>query len=419
MVKNFKCSICNHSYDQPNPSIIDYTTTKEQDIETSEENELKLKRELIEKLTCGVTKQNVLDDNICLGYPLLIKRDKYNRLWPEIVLELISYDAYVSEIQKSGGYKLDFYEYSKFRSVTGKDYNHWLPIYINPNHFQQSQILIQNSISIISNGTALGSLQNDFKPIMALNVLTTLMNKSSVQLFNGQMFESKHAIESYCHFLRLLMHFIDIYPGLSKIINDRIENFIKDLSNRNKKFVPDIGEFLIQIALSDKYKFDQIKQYVYEEYFARQIYWIQRSDIIKNLLDIQINHLSDIFKSVKVSNHLLVFNLEMAQTFIFSGVKQHLDKSYGYPPNGVIDKFQQRLKDIKTLDRYSQFLKEIKMNDIIKSPNDMINLIQTSVQISNKQGYTSILSTAEEQDRKFNERTRCNKQQQQCYNGKR
>jgi hypothetical protein len=105
-------------------------------------------------------------------------------------------------------------------------------------------------------------------------------------------------------------------------MNNTIENFTRDLSNRNKKSVPDIGEFLIQIALATKYQFEEIKEYVYEEYFARQIYWIQRSGVVQNLLDIQTKNLSDIFKSVKVSNHLLVFNLEMAQTFIFSGVKQ-------------------------------------------------------------------------------------------------
>ena len=34
---------------------------------------------------------------------------------------------------------------------------------------------------------------------------------------NGELFESKHAIEAYCHFLRLLMHFLEIYPALGKI----------------------------------------------------------------------------------------------------------------------------------------------------------------------------------------------------------
>ena len=229
MVKHFRCATCGHRFAQPNPAILDYKDTEEgkepkdpsvlvsqaeQEIIEREHESLKARCALIEKLTCGVTKQNFLEDPICLGYPLLINRDKYGRMWSQIVLELISYDAYVAQIQKSGNQKLDFYEKAMFRSVTGRNYNHWLPIYINQSHFEQGRTLIQNSISIIHKGTALGNIEYDFQPLMALSVLTTLMNKSSVQLFNGELFESQHAIEAYCHFLRLLMHFIEIYPEL-------------------------------------------------------------------------------------------------------------------------------------------------------------------------------------------------------------
>jgi hypothetical protein len=68
------------------------------------------------------------------------------------------------------------------------------------------------------------------------------------------------------------------------------------------------------------------------------------------------------------------------------------------------------------MDRYSDFIKAIKMDSTIKSPNDMIDLITRSVEISNKQGYTNILSMAQQQDRRFDERTQYNKQQQQHYN---
>ena len=74
--------------------------------------------------------------------------------------------------------------------------------------------------------------------------------------------------------------------------------------------------------------------------------------------------------------------------FVF--VFRHLDRLYGYPPNVVVEKFQQRLKAIKNLDRYSDFIKAIKMDEKIKSPNDMINLIENSIYVSNKQGYTNI-----------------------------
>ncbi|CAF4390982.1 unnamed protein product [Rotaria sp. Silwood2] len=139
---------------------------------------------------------------------------------------------------------------------------------------------------------------------------------------NGEMYESKHAIEAYCHFLRLLMHFIDIYPELDRNINETIENFVRHQRNRNKRVVPDIGEFLIQIALSKKYKFNEIKNFVYEEYFARQIYWIERKNVVDNLFNIHVRDLFYIFDAAKVSNHLLVFNLEMADTFIFPGFKE-------------------------------------------------------------------------------------------------
>ncbi len=93
---------------------------------------------------------------------------------------------------------------------------------------------------------------------------------------------------------------------------------------------------------------------------------------------------------------------------------------YGYPPNTVVETFQQRLKAIKALDRYSDFVKAIKMDNVIKSPEDMIHLLRRSVEVSNKQGYTNIISIAEQQDRRYDERKRYNQQQQQHhhYNGR-
>ncbi|CAF2745527.1 unnamed protein product [Rotaria sp. Silwood2] len=160
--------------------------------------------------------------------------------------------------------------------------------------FKKEKIIIHNSITVIYHGTAQDNAKYDFTLSMALSVLTALMNKSAVQLFNGQMFESKHAIEAYCHFLCLLMHFIDIYPDLDRKINNRIEDFTKRLCYCNKSVIPDVGKFLIQIVLSSKYKFVEI--------------------------DIQPTDLPHIFQATKVSNHLLIFDLEIAQTFIFSEI---------------------------------------------------------------------------------------------------
>ncbi|CAF0798243.1 unnamed protein product [Adineta ricciae] len=404
MVKSFRCITCGHSYENVNPPIVDYTEIQsspkvDEEQERAQRERDRVHHELVEKLTCGVTKQNVIEDQICLGYPLLIKRDQRSRLSFEIILELISYDAYVAEIQKSGEEKLDFYENHKFRSVTGKDYNHWLPIFVNSEHFERGRTIIENSISIIDRGTALGIHRNDFVPEMALKVLTALMNKTVVQLFNGEMYESKQAIEAYCHFLRLLMHFIDIYPQLDGGINKTIADFISDRRNRQKQYVPDMGEFLIKIALSKKYHFAEIKKYIYEEYFARQIFWIEQKQVVRELLCIKSRHLPDIFQAAQVSNHLLVFNLAMAETFIYPGVKEELDKAFGYPSDQVVEKFQRRLRDIKAINDYRQLMKEIRIDDIIESSEDMVNFLISSVKISNRQGYTNIRPSYEDDHR--------------------
>lgn len=56
------------------------------------------------------------------------------------------------------------------------------------------------------------------------------------------------------------------------------------------------------------------------------------------------------------------------------------------------------------------------MDNVIKSPEDMVNLIKRSINVSNKQGYTRILSDAEQQDQRFDQRNRFNRQHQQYYN---
>lgn len=90
---------------------------------------------------------------------------------------------------------------------------------------------------------------------------------------------------------------------------------------------------------------------------------------------------------------------------------RHLDRSFGYPPSAVVEKFQQRLKAIKSIERYSEFVKTIDMDNAIKAPGDMIRLIQRSVQVSNEQGYTNIRSTADRQDQQYDDRARSTRQQ--------
>ncbi len=77
-----------------------------------------------------------------------------------------------------------------------------------------------------------------------------------------------------------------------------------------------------------------------------------------------------------------------------------LDQAFGHPPDIVIENFQKRLKAMKAIDEYSQLMEAIKLNDVIKSPDDMIDFVISLIEISNLQGYTRISSPAEERNRR-------------------
>ncbi|CAF5088462.1 unnamed protein product [Rotaria sp. Silwood1] len=94
----------------------------------------------------------------------------------------------------------------------------------------------------------------------------------------------------------------------------------------------------------------------------------------------------------------------MAETFIYPGAKECLDQAYGYPPDAVVEEFQQRLKTIKAIDQYSQLMKVIEMKNI-QSSDDTIDFLIESIQISNAQGYTRIRSPSEERKRRYHSST--------------
>ncbi|XWV25558.1 ubiquitin-conjugating enzyme [Tupanvirus deep ocean] len=378
-INDFRCDICGHTTDNPYPPVVSEAKDIVVDI---------AKEQLLEKVTCSVSKSNIFNDkNLILGCPLDVRLDRFGRIWAVPILETISYETYIGEIQKYGIEKLESYSRHYFTSALGQKYNFWMPYYLTKEHFERGYQTIINAISVIKHGTASGESRFDFKPTDALDVLLSLCNKTVVNILNGKMHESKAAIEGYVHFLRLLMEFITRFPVLQQKINITIENFVKNRAQRNKSKVPDIGEFIITLFLS-KYKYDNIKKELLEEYFARQIFWLLKNGV--DLSEPNINkRLQDCFESSKVSCHLLVFNLQMAKTFIFDGVKDKLDAHYGFAPDHIVDSFQNQIKQIKSeVNSYPRFLKRIGFSNVIRSPEHMIEYLEQAELVSRLQGYT-------------------------------
>jgi len=398
-LEKYECQTCGHATLKPYPPLvfkIKQPTEEPINIEDA------AKIAFLEKVTCSVSKMNIFDDtSLVLGCPLDVKLDRFGRIWASPILEIVSYETYVGEIQKAGITKLDSYCHHYFTSALGQRYNFWIPYYLTSDHFERGFQTIVNAISVIKHGSAEGKSDFDFKPSDAIDVLLSLCNKTVVNILDNKLHESKAAIEGYVHFLRLLMEFIDRYPDLQKKINATIENFKKNISYRNKSKVPDIGEFIITLFLS-KYTYDDIKKELMSEYFARQIFWMIKKGV--NIYDTNTERLlKNCFEATKISCQLLVFNLQMAKTFIFDGIKDKLDARYGFPPDSVVDSFQETIKNIKsTVLSYPEFLKRINYTEVVSiSPNikdrnaqiearmrRMVGIIYNARDLSKLQGYT-------------------------------
>ncbi|AYV82335.1 MAG: ubiquitin-conjugating enzyme [Homavirus sp.] len=390
---SYKCDICGHTTKNPFPPL---PTVTETDVVTLEKQtsatDLIVSRAR-NHLVCSISKENYIDNpNLILGYPINLNLDRRDRLWTTLFPEMISYEQFVTEIQRCGADKLDDYNRIRFKTASGQLYNNWLPVYINEAHFYQNLQCMKNTISVLSNGVY-GTKANEFKPYMVLRVLPSLMNKMVVALMDNLLHESENAIFAYCHYLRLFMRFVQEYPEIAEMIDEDIANFISHNKYRNKKYVPDIGEFLVWIALSKKYSYydENVQRFVIEEYLARQVFFYNRVDKLIHKEPSATKRLAKTFELTKVSNQLLVFNLMVSKHLIFEGVEQKLDNNFGLPPDKIVSEFQKLIKQIKSICNYAEFMKAISYSNVIVSPAKMLSLLDHAIQVSKHQGYTQFV----------------------------
>lgn len=382
-VRHYRCCICNHTTKDPFPPLpLSKDDSKEEEKE-KEKEESPIVERARRTLVCGASKENFVDSpEICLGYPVLLKVDGRNRLHTTLYPELTSYDQYIAQIMEKGIDKLDNFNTVNLRSTFGNAYTHWLPVFINEAHFQRNFTCIKNTISVISNGIE-GTKENDFHPSMVVRVLPCLMNQMIVALMNGGMHESENAIHAFCHYLRLLMRFLGAYKQLNQLVETKVNNFVSNRRNRRKQVIPDLGEFLILLALSSRsFNEPQVQRTVLEEFFARQVFWINKKypGVVANLPGPR-KRLS--FDATEVSLKLFMFDLAVCKWFIIPGIRNELDRRYGVPPGSVVTNFQKEVKAIKAVDNYDAFLSTINLPNM----NIMFTLDE-AIKISEEQGYT-------------------------------
>ncbi|CAD7940478.1 unnamed protein product [Amoebophrya sp. A120] len=140
-----------------------------------------------------------------------------------------------------------------------------------------------------------------------------LMNGQLVHLMKGDVFASEKALAGYLGFHHSFLLLCEEKPMLRRQIDVILKNFIQHEDFRSKANVPDLGEFLCLLSVSNSFDWHDVVLPLFEESAARAIKWVFDEHKQWTLrrweqsydLDTRLKHL---FQHTVVGRRLLMFH---------------------------------------------------------------------------------------------------------------
>merc|ERR1719499_2044229 len=207
------------------------------------------------------------------------------------------------------------------------------------------------------------------------------MNSTVVELIaskgnrgEGQagLHDSIRAMEVYFYLHHLLLAFMKEEPEILTVANAIVHQFIYDEDARDKACVPDLGEFLIFVAVSQYEWSDVAAAYLHESMQRSVRHRLQKYPNLKHLEKhdiVSCHRLSLSWEASHVGRKLLMFQLRfMKEIGAASGAQGNLlDKLLseyaernGTPPPGFAARMQGHIRRIYAINDLKGFFEEVK-----------------------------------------------------------
>lgn len=217
-------------------------------------------------------------------------------------------------------------------SLSNEKFTHFLPLYFGTEK-ERTIHLVKKSLSMISTGST-----RKFDPKQVIEILPKAFLTLMVDITGESIYHSNKAIKMMIYIHRLTLLFLELYPEQQTEIDRRIESFIKDKANRIKDKTPNIGELLIYLTLTEKFKWADLADAFLEEQFDRQIFWILKQfpemekDEEKGKLDFTQEKIEASFKATEVGFRIIMFlktfNSDLIDKTTFKELSSSLDNQF-------------------------------------------------------------------------------------------
>lgn len=277
------------------------------------------------------------------------------------------------------------------RSIDNERFTHWLPLYfgesepyeITDQRFdEESKAHVQTTrrvdprerlITLLKHSLcflAKGSTTKELTAEIVLEILPKLIITHVADMCTERKHVSILALRRLVNFLRLFRLCIELVPGVSDAINEKLREFKEEEAKRVKDFAPSLGDILAISMVSNEYSLPDILDAYLEEQLDRQAFWILRivpeldhtDDKYKNRqVTLEAAREEVCFKSGLAGFSITMFFYSLTQTLRqcyagdWAAFEAGVDGNFGCLPLEVEDQLQVSLKKILRVDSFQKY----------------------------------------------------------------
>jgi len=288
--------------------------------------------------------------------------------------------------------------FSKFnlrRGVWGEDFEFFLPMVLDGAHAQRSLPLLEQSLVALALGPSKGA--RPFEPWMALAVLPQLMNSFVVSLMNAKDGVTRHASEKallgYCSFHHMLLALASRHPCIPQVAEEKLHGFACSESGRHKSKVPDLGQLLVYITLSESYEWHDLAPAVIRECSTRSILWLLREHPkLESPSTSDAVLVRESFQSRLTGLRLLMFQAFFLRTVASSGGKgpkavlAHYNQQFGLPSAGQKEALFRAAREILQVSSWPAYYRHLG-RPCPRGPSEQAGLLRQAMEESACKGY--------------------------------